>query len=86
MLDLDVGSHRVIAEVKDFTTDRITRRLAGRYGTLSEKEVFGPVRSAFADAGLQLAPFASTGLPLVVVLANPLGATCSWTNGTYSTR
>jgi hypothetical protein len=70
-----LSPQRVIAEVKGFTTDRISRRVAGqRYGVLSDKEVFGPVRSAFAGAARQLAPFAATGLPLVVVLANPLGA------------
>jgi hypothetical protein len=66
---------RAIAEVKGFTTDRLRRRFSDqRYGTLSDKEIFGPVRSAFADAARQLAPFASTGLPLIVVLANPAAA------------
>jgi hypothetical protein len=75
--DYLIGSpdQRVIAEVKGFTTDRIRRHIGGqKAGVLSEKLTFGPVRSAFADAARQLAPFSATGIPLVIVLANPEGA------------
>jgi hypothetical protein len=71
---------RAICEVKEFTTTRITDHLtdAGGTASLSDKEVFGPVRSAMTSAAReQLLPFAGLGVPLVVVLANPHGADVS---------
>ena len=74
---VDWAGASAIVEVKQFTTRRITERLvaAGGMAWLPAKEVFGPVRSAMTGAAQeQLLDFAALGLPLVVVLANPLGA------------
>jgi hypothetical protein len=65
---------QVVAEVKQFETRHITDR-PGRGGTLAPQKVFGHVRAKMTQAAReQLLPFAEVGVPLIVVLANPLGA------------
>jgi hypothetical protein len=66
-----------ICEVKQFETTRIRDRFSrgNRAGVLSPQEVFGAVRWAMSNtAREQLLPFAGLDVPLVIVLANPLGA------------
>jgi hypothetical protein len=68
---------RSICEVKQFETTRIRDRFSPghRGGVLGPQEVFGAVRWAMTNtAREQLLPFAGLGVPLVIVLANPLGA------------
>ncbi len=72
------GHGAAICEVKEFRTNRISKRLA-QSGTamLSDTEVFGAVRNAIKDAAGQLKAYRSLGDPLVVVLANPHSADVS---------
>jgi hypothetical protein len=67
---------RVVAEVRQFETTAVTDRLArsGGYASLSEKEVYGALRFGLVEKAEQLRPLANAGVPLVIVLANPLGA------------
>lgn len=67
---------RVVCEVKAFEeVTKLEKRLAGtKQATMvSDDEVYGPMRGAVKNAASQLKPLAGTGLPLVVVLANPKG-------------
>ena len=70
------GASRAVCEVRGFETEGIRKHLAGWIGvaTLSERQRFGPLRWALAEKAKQLIPFAGSGLPLVIVLSNPLGA------------
>ena len=64
-----------ILELKSFTTKRLTETLnPGGFSAVSDKVVYGSVRSAISEAARQLKPLKDRGEPLVVVLANPLGA------------
>jgi hypothetical protein len=64
-----------VCEVKQFKTRRISERLARqRNAMLSDREVFGAVRNQVDAAAKQLKPFTALGVPLVVVLSNPLRA------------
>jgi hypothetical protein len=67
---------QVVCEVEQFgTNSKLARRLsAQRNISASDAEVYGPIRHRVAAAAKQLKPLASSGLPLVVVLANPQGA------------
>lgn len=72
---IDRAEVRVVCEVKGFPQptafkERL-RRSVGAF-TASDKEVYGPMRSAVREAARQLKPLASSGLPLVVVLADAL--------------
>lgn len=73
---VDPGGVRAVAEVKQFETTRIRDRLAGgRVAILGEADVFGSIRRQITQpAREQLKAFAGLGVPLVVVLTNPLGA------------
>lgn len=67
---------KVVCEVKAFEkVPALQKRLDGATGPVmaSSDEVYGPMRSAVREAAAQLKPLADSGLPLVVVLANPLG-------------
>lgn len=68
------NGHRAIAEVRQFETSHISRRLqkSGGYAVLGPQEVYGPLRSAIWEKAQQLRPYAEAGLPLLIVLANPL--------------
>lgn len=69
------GGAQLLCEVKEFRTQRIRKKLPpGRAGALSSRDVYGPIRDKIGEAARTLKPFASAGLPLVVVLTNPLGA------------
>jgi hypothetical protein len=46
---------------------------SSRAGVLSPKQLFGPQRFAMWEKAKQLRPFANAGVPLLIVLANPLG-------------
>jgi hypothetical protein len=77
---IEPAGARVVAEGKQFETTRITDRLTRSGGTaaLSDREVYGNLRAKMTStAREQLLPFADAGVPLVVVLANPLGADVS---------
>jgi hypothetical protein len=74
---IEPAGARVVAEVKQFETTHITDRLTrgGGVATLSDRAVYRHLRGAMTKtAREQLLPFAGAGVPLVVVLANPLGA------------
>src|SRR6266536_3832608 len=67
---------RVVFDVKPFeTVPALQKKLEGATSAmmLSDDEVYGPMRSAVRQAAKQLKPLADSGMPLVVVLANPLG-------------
>jgi hypothetical protein len=73
---IDPVGARVICEVKQFESTRIMDRLfasPGRAIRISPKEEFLPIQSKVSEtAQEQLSPFTGLGIPLVVVLANPL--------------
>jgi hypothetical protein len=75
---VDPEDTRAVCEVKKFESTAITERLLrspGQAEWISPREEFGPIRSKVTQAAReQLAPFAGLGVPLVVVLANPLNA------------
>jgi hypothetical protein len=75
---VDPDGTRVICEVKQFESTRITERLLrspGQASWVSAKEEFGPIRSKVTQtAQEQLRPFRGLAVPLVIVLANPLNA------------
>jgi hypothetical protein len=75
---VDPDGTRVICEVKQFESTRIKDRLLrtpGRAVGISPREEFGPIRSKVTQtAREQLSPFQGLGVPLVVVLADPLNA------------
>ena len=74
---LDPDGARAVVEVKQFETTRLRDRLGAGRGmmTLSNVEVYGPIRRQITQpAREQLLPFAALGVPLVVVLTNPLRA------------
>jgi hypothetical protein len=75
---VDPDGARVICEVKQFESTAITERLLrspGRAIGISPKEEFRPIRSKVTQTARdQLSPFKGMGIPLVVVLANPLAA------------
>jgi hypothetical protein len=65
-----------LCEVKEFArgTTSMPHAAGKRGGSWSMQTVLRPIRSQIRDAARQLKPFASSGLPLVVVLTNPHGA------------
>jgi hypothetical protein len=73
---VSLDERRCVCEVRQFETTQIRDRLEklGGYGVLSEKQVYGPLRYALVEKAEQLAPLAGTGVPLVIVLSNPLQA------------
>lgn len=70
------GDRRAVAEVRQFETTHIRDRLArsGGPASLSPQEVYGSLRSGMWEKAEQLSPLADVGVPLLIVLANPLGA------------
>jgi hypothetical protein len=66
------NGHEVVCEIKQFEANPFDR-LLGTFGTLSMREALNPVRRKVMKASEQLKPLAESGLPLVVVLANPQG-------------
>jgi hypothetical protein len=69
------GATRVVCEVRQFDLGSVDRKLAGmKSGVLSEKDVYGRARLALIEKARQLESLADSGLPLVIVLSNPLGA------------
>jgi hypothetical protein len=73
---IERGDHRAVAEVRQFHTRAISERLrkAGGYTSLPPQMVYGPLRSALWEKADQLAPFADSGIPLIIAVSNPLGA------------
>lgn len=67
---------RAVAEVRQFESTRIRDRAGKPGGHSSSSTVarYGVLRSGIWEKAKQLRPFAGLGVPLVVVLANPLGA------------
>jgi hypothetical protein len=70
------GGTRTVGEVRQFETTHLREQLAksGGRGFLSAKTVYGALRSGIFEKARQLRPLAGAGVPLLVVLANPLGA------------
>jgi hypothetical protein len=65
---------RVVCEVKGFEQpSAFKNRLSQAVGAFmaGDDEIYRPMRSAVREAARQLKPLAGTGLPLVVVLADP---------------
>lgn len=70
------GGLEAICEVKEFTTDAISRRFPSgesHAGTFGPREWFLTVRRTISSAARQLEPLAGDGRPLVILLANPNG-------------
>lgn len=69
---------KCVCEIKEF--DRETTSTPGlgtggkRFGSFDSETVLKPVRSQIRRAASQLKPLAGSGLPLMVVIANPHGA------------
>lgn len=71
---IDAAGQPVVAEVKAFASLGLFKDLSvGTLGTRSIKEALKPVRSQISTAAEQLRELRDSGLPLVVVLANPAG-------------
>jgi hypothetical protein len=69
------GATRVVCEVRQFDLGAVDSKLAGmKSGVLSEKDVYGRARLALIEKARQLESLADSGLPLIIVLSNPLGA------------
>jgi hypothetical protein len=66
---------RAVGEVRQFETTALQDYLAasGRAGVLAPQQLFGPQRLAMWEKAKQLRPLAGAGVPLLIVLANPLG-------------
>jgi hypothetical protein len=79
---LERGGDRAIVEVKHFTASSQTERLLaapGRALSFGGIELYGTLRSSIrAAAEEQLAPFADVGVPLAVVVTNPLRSDVSF--------
>jgi hypothetical protein len=74
---IERGGDEAIVEVKHFETRRTTQRLLDAPGQAvwsGGRDLYGPLQSSIRKAGGQLAPFATVGIPLVIVVTNPLGA------------
>lgn len=68
------GGQRAICEVRQFDLGDVDKKLADmKTGVLSEKDVYGRARFALVEKAEQLEPLAGCGVPLVIVLSNPLG-------------
>jgi hypothetical protein len=68
---------RAVCEVRHFETTRLRDALdkaGGHSSSLDPRLVYGGLRSGIREKAEQLRPFAELGIPLVIVLANPLGA------------
>jgi hypothetical protein len=67
---------RVACEVKHFETTRIRDELtlSGGYMSRRPEMAYKPLRWAMLEKADQLRPLSEAGIPLVIVLANPLGA------------
>lgn len=67
------GNQRVVCEVRQFDPGDVDKKLSGmRGGVLSEKDVYGRARFALVEKARQLEGLAGCGVPLVIVLSNPL--------------
>jgi hypothetical protein len=66
------NGHEVVCEIKQFESNRFAR-LIGGFGVIAMPSLLSSVRRKIRDAGEQLEPLADSGMPLVVVLANPQG-------------
>ncbi len=68
---------QAICEVKAFADSPVARRLRAvpnaRMFTMGDDEVYGPIRRQVHEAARQMRELRDTGIPLVAVLANPLG-------------
>lgn len=75
---LERAGDRALVEVKHFETRAQTERLMAAPGqtmSFGGRELYGTLQGAIRQAAEeQLAPFASVGVPLVVVVTNPLHA------------
>jgi hypothetical protein len=68
---------RAVAEVRQFETTWLRdafAKVGGGYMSTGSKEVYGPLRLGLIEKANQLRPFADAGLPLLIVVANPIGA------------
>jgi hypothetical protein len=72
---IERGGDRAVAEVRQFETTMLQDQLSstGRAGVVGPEKLFGAQRSAMFEKAKQLRPLAGAGLPLLIVLANPLG-------------
>src|SRR4051794_7893285 len=72
---IERDGHRAVAEVRQFETTALQDHLSksGRAGVVAPQQLFGPQRFAMWEKAKQLRPLAGAGLPLLIVLANPLG-------------
>lgn len=67
---------RAVCEVRQFETTRVRDALdrAGGYMSTDGRELLVGIRSALFEKAKQLEPFGGFGMPLIIVLANPLAA------------
>lgn len=70
------NAKRAVCEVRQFETTGIRDALAraGGYMSSGPEIALKPLRWALVEKAIQLAPLASLGVPLMIALANPLGA------------
>ena len=71
---IERDGHRAVAEVRQFETTALADQMSstGRAGVVGPEKLFGAQRSAMFEKAKQLRPLAGAGVPLLVVLANPL--------------
>lgn len=72
---IERGGHGAVAEVRQFESSVLQNHLSkiGRAGVVRPEKVFGAQRSAMYEKAQQLRPLSGAGVPLLIVLANPLG-------------
>jgi hypothetical protein len=72
---IERGRKRAVAEVRQFDSSVLQKQLSGmgRGGVVGSEKVFGAQRSAMYEKAKQLRPLAGANVPLLIVLANPLG-------------
>jgi hypothetical protein len=72
---IERDGHRCVCEVKEFSRDASSLPRTVGYSSSGMDLMLKPIRPQIRQAAPQLKPVAALGLPLVVVIANPHGAT-----------
>jgi hypothetical protein len=72
---LERSGSRAVAEVRQFESSVLQNQLSGmgHGGVVGPEKVFGQQRSAMFEKAQQLRPLTGAGVPLLIVLSDPLG-------------
>jgi hypothetical protein len=71
---IERAGQRCVCEVKAFSSDASSFPTTPGYVSFGDDLLLKPIRSQIRQAATQLKPLADSGMPLVVVIANPYGA------------